>query len=68
MEAPSQEAAPLCKCGECDQIFIDLNPQTDCEEYPCDGLIELELLGKGENSFYGCPTCKTDSFLQDSKL
>lgn len=59
------ETAPLCKCLICEQTYVDMNPQTNQTEYPCDGLEAITFQEDEEGSFWGCPECGSDYHLID---
>jgi hypothetical protein len=58
--------APLCQCNHCYVILIDENPQINAPEYDLTGE-ELEMLREddGDGSYWVCPVCLTDDYLQD---
>lgn len=57
----------LTRCGNCGTLMLDQNAQTDAERYSTEGLVleEMEFLEDDGGSFWGCPHCKTDAYLQD---
>lgn len=63
------ELVPLCQCNRCGGVYIDNNPQIGAKLHPNMGYPELEKLheetGQLETGFWGCPVCRTDSYLSD---
>ena len=63
------DLVPLCRCNHCDGIYIDNNPQIGAKLYPNIGYLELEMfyeeIGQTETGYWGCPVCRTDSYLSD---
>lgn len=56
----------LCKCNNCNSLFIDHNPQVDAIEFMDDpGIDELVQLTDDGDTFWGCPNCLTDDYLTD---
>lgn len=61
----------LCYCGMCNNILTDYNPQTDADVFEGEDYDELIMFDDvNENneiveSFWGCPNCETDGYLQD---
>lgn len=50
----------LCKCLDCDTLYIDTNPQVNAKKLNIDSKIKIEtLIG------HLCPKCYTDDFLTD---
>lgn len=56
----------LCKCNNCEVIYEDMNPQVNATKHEVLTVIEpLIQIEENEEVFWGCPTCKTDSYLTD---
>ncbi len=49
----------LCKCNNCDNLFIDTNPQANAK------LFHVAYLGLNQLENHKCPICNTDAYLQD---
>lgn len=61
----------LCTCGNCGNVYRDLNPSDESKYYDSkvgDEFIIVDLAHLEENgeTFLGCPVCQTDSYLQDN--
>ena len=67
----------LTTCGNCGNVYHDMNPGNDSIEYPMElmylfGIDELPCIplldgeGRFEQDGYGCQKCHTDSYLQDN--
>ncbi len=59
--------SPLCKCNNCDTVYLDTNPQVNATQFNAP-LNTPELTfqyEKNEGYFKGCPKCETDGFLID---
>lgn len=57
---------PICKCNNCDQRYIDLNPKEGALRVQnAERLKELLLMEKEWERFYACPECETDAYLAD---
>ena len=59
---------PLCRCNNCNGLFIDKNPNVNqplFEVVPNTSLDELEILTDKDGTFWGCPNCETNGYLQD---
>lgn len=57
----------LCKCNNCDEVFIDTNPQTNAIIHELTGnerKLTIQVDSDGE-WFTGCPNCKDDGYLTD---
>ena len=65
----------LCTCNNCENIFIDKNPQIGAKEYLVDltkitslqYLLDNSLKNEidGGEYFWGCGICGTDDYLTD---
>lgn len=64
----------LCRCNNCGSILVDHNPQVNTRKYDpvlADGELKLftDLSGNeiwhDVEYFWGCPNCRTDSYLTD---
>jgi len=57
----------FCKCNNCGEVFIDINPDTQPSFEIPRGKIFRELTQQEDDGGYfsGCPTCKTDGYLRD---
>ncbi len=60
----------LCTCNNCDEIFVDTNPQIKAKRYFIDKdkvktLVLVKEQKTANSHAWGCPTCKTDDFLSD---
>ena len=58
------ETTNLCKCNNCDGIFIDTNPQVNAPVFEgnisqFDELVSIE-------DMRACPVCLTDEYLNDN--
>lgn len=69
-----KEAANLCKCNNCNNIFIDQNPQIGAKVYNADTtkLSNLQYItdnldddGEAAECYWGCGICMTDGYLND---
>jgi len=62
-----KELELICACNNCGTCFIDENPQTDTPKLLVNvfKLQPIQKFSVGENSFWGCPNCKTDDYLID---
>ena len=66
----------ICKCNKCGNFLYDENPKTDAVKIDATTLnseiLPMELFNEDEggdcDSFWGCPTCKTDAGLTDVLL
>lgn len=58
----------LCRCNNCMTVFIDENPDCECNQPRLNVFREVEFMGliqeEGE-SFFGCPYCGSDKYLID---
>lgn len=64
------ETIHLCKCNNCEETFVDTNPQIEAKEYPIDAARNRRSLvqvkdEETEEVFWACPNCKTDAYLTD---
>jgi len=62
--------APLCRCNNCYNIYIDNNPQTNAPTFEVKQYPELKHMDDGEpfqspDFYWGCPICETDAYLTD---
>lgn len=57
-----KEEVNLCRCNNCDNTYIDQNPQFNTKTYP--KVSFLTNLQYTENGFV-CPVCNTDEYLTD---
>ena len=57
--------ANLCRCNNCDTIFIDQNSQVDAKVYEIEEGKYSDLSYESKESAWVCPICKTDAFLID---
>jgi len=57
----------FCKCGNCGEVFFDTNPGTQpFFEIPSGKTFRNLTHQKDcDGYFSGCPTCKTDGYLED---
>jgi hypothetical protein len=60
----------LCKCNNCGNLYVDLNPQTDAIKRDITfGFPELVYMVDakegGPEEYPMCPVCKTDEYLTD---
>ena len=57
----------VCKCSNCGQFLLDVNPQTNTKKINIKNvsLDELEYFTENDETFSGCPKCETDSYLMD---
>lgn len=58
----NQDKAQLCKCGNCEAIMYDENPDDQPEVVVPEGVLSMS---KDERGFWACPNCGTDEYLQD---
>lgn len=65
LKKPNQEMAQLCKCGNCDAVMYDENPDGQPEVVVPKGVLNMT---KDERGFWACPNCGTDEYLQDVEL
>ncbi len=69
MKNSPQRLEPLCRCNNCGNVFIDLNPQNNQPKFDAKDYKTLERLfvdiSKPELDYWGCPVCMTDGFLMD---
>ena len=49
----------ICKCNNCDNLYLDTNPQTNAKKF------DVDSLGLDELIDHKCPKCKTDGYLTD---
>ena len=57
----------ICTCLNCMNIYHDVNPSGESIEYKNDASIpDLEYFENGEDSFVGCPECRTDDYLSNN--
>ena len=56
----------LCKCLNCDNTLFDENPQINAKKHTIKGNeLHMIVIKDGEEYYFGCPICNTDSFLSD---
>jgi len=49
----------ICKCNNCEGVFIDSNPQVGAKTFEFGSMFMTELEG------HKCPDCEVDDFLSD---
>jgi rubredoxin len=57
--------AYLCKCNNCENVFIDENPQVGVPLHKVEIGQFGSLLFDGMELAWVCPVCKTDGYLAD---
>ena len=50
----------ICKCNNCDNLYIDTNPQVGAKKY------DVDYLNLDDLYDHKCPKCKVDDYLDDS--
>jgi hypothetical protein len=59
----------LCKCNNCNNIYIDQNSQVNQPEFEIEQnkYSDLQYLKEKNSKYYywGCPVCETDGYLID---
>ena len=62
---------PLCKCNNCDNIWVDRNPQVNQKIFEVDknhpSLVQIidSFDVDSVEMYWGCPECRTDGNLSD---